>query len=78
MSQWKNFKEFATRSLMAETQKVVPGLGRRDLWQTGIVGSGVGWSLMSFAEVGSGTQIYGVCLFVAALLTSIVTFESEL
>jgi hypothetical protein len=78
MSQWKNFKEFAARELVAETQKVLPGLGRRELWQAGLIGSAIGWLLMSFAESGSGTQIYGVGLFVAALLTSIVTFESDL
>ena len=31
MSKWKDFKEFVARELVTETQKVVPGLGRRDL-----------------------------------------------
>lgn len=77
MIHWKILKENAAQALEDEVRKVAPGLSRFHIFVVAIVCSGVGVLLMNSPGLGVALRIYGGLMFVAGLLSSILTFEPE-
>ncbi len=77
MIPWKILKKNTAHALQDEVCKVAPGLSRFHIFVVAIVCSGVGVLLMNVPGLEVALRIYGGVMFVAGLLSSIVTFEPE-